>query len=276
MKPVALFLAAASLFWAAQTIRAFGLFDTPAVVQTAITGQIGDGKLGDIVQTNEDGETTFDVSFTAKAGDEHGFTVADDGTILSVEVKLTDLPSAAQKTIQTLLADWKLDDLNKNLTDTEVSYEADVSKDGHGKYFTVGEDGVLQDMEVTLAETPAAVQATITGQLADGTLQSIDENFDSDGNSFDVVVLTKAGGRKTFSVGLDGTLLSMGVSLEQVPPPVRRTIHEKIGAGKILEIDKSLVEKVDNVLPYEVQGRKSGLPFNFNVGPRGRFLGMEE
>jgi hypothetical protein len=91
-----------------------------------------------------------------------------------------------------------------------------------------------------------------------------------------VEAVTKAGARKTFSVAPDGRLLSVGVSLEQVPPGARRTITAKIGDGKILEIDKSLVEKEDNVLPYEVQGRKAGREFDFSVGPRGRFLGMDE
>jgi hypothetical protein len=36
------------------------------------------------------------------------------------------------------------------------------------------------------------------------------------------------------------------------------------------------VEKKAGVLPYEVTGRKDGKPFNFSVGPRGRFLGMDD
>jgi hypothetical protein len=28
-------------------------------------------------------------------------------------------------------------------------------------------------------------------------------------------------------------------------------------------------------LPYEVEGRKDGKTFDFSVGPRGRFLGMD-
>jgi hypothetical protein len=31
-----------------------------------------------------------------------------------------------------------------------------------------------------------------------------------------------------------------------------------------------------NELSYDVQGRKEGKPFDFSVGPGGRFLGMDE
>jgi len=76
-------------------------------------------------------------------------------------------------------------------------------------------------------------------------------------------------------VELDGSLSSEQVSLDQVPAPAQRTIKNQIGDGKILRIDKSFV-KEKGVLPYEVQGRKDGKPFDFSVGPRGRFLGMND
>jgi hypothetical protein len=30
------------------------------------------------------------------------------------------------------------------------------------------------------------------------------------------------------------------------------------------------------VLPYVVEGRKSGAAYNFSVGPKGRFLGIDQ
>lgn len=59
-------------------------------------------------------------------------------------------------------------------------------------------------------------------------------------------------------------------------PPARKTIREQIGGGKILRIDRSLFEKQAGVLPYEVEGRKDGRPFDFSVGPHGKFLGMDD
>ena len=63
--------------------------------------------------------------------------------------------------------------------------------------------------------------------------------------------------------------------MEETPPAVRRTIRARMGDGKVLRIDRSFVEQ-QGVMPYEVQGRKDGKPFDFSVGPRGRFLGMDD
>ena len=256
--------------------KTISLPETPPVVQSTIHARLGDARLDEIDQTNEDGETTFDVSYTTKTGDEKGFTVADDGTVLSVEVALTDAPAGVQKTIHDQAPGWELKDLSKNMADTEVSYEVEVSKQGKEKNFTVASDGELLSAEVTPAETPPAVQATIKNQVADGTLQTVSEEFDPAGNSFEVEAMAKDGVRNAFSVRADGALLSVEVSLEKIPAAARQTIRARIGDGKILRIDKALVEKKDGVLPYEVEGRKGGKPFNFSVGPRGRFLGLDD
>ncbi len=36
------------------------------------------------------------------------------------------------------------------------------------------------------------------------------------------------------------------------------------------------VKSRKEVLPYEVQGRKDGKPFDFSVGPGGKFLGRDD
>jgi len=252
------------------------LSDTPALVQKAIAAKIGDGKLDEIDRSKENGETVFEINFTTKAGEEHDFTVADDGTLLSIGVVLAETPAVVQKTIQAQAHGWEIEGINKNVADAEISFDVVVARDGRERSFNVAKDGVLSSMEVTLTEMPAAVQATIKAQVADGSVESIDENFDPDGNSFDVEAFAKDGGRKSFNVAPDGRLLSEEVTLEKLPPPARKTILEKIGDGKLLRIDKSLFEKKAGVLPYEVEGRKAGRPFNFSVGPHGRFLGMDD
>jgi uncharacterized membrane protein YkoI len=269
-------LFAAVAFAMADDTKPLALAETPAAVQKTIAAQIGDGKLEEIDRNQDAGELEFDVSFTTKAGDERNFTVAEDGTLVSVEVALADTPAAVQKTIRAQANGWELDSIDKNVADAEVSFDVEVSKDGREKSFTVAADGMLCCLSVALTEIPALVQATIKNQITDGTVESIAENFDPDGNSFDVEAVTKAGGKKSFSVAPDGKMLSEEVTLEQVPPPARKTIREKIGGGKILRIDRSLLEKKENVLPYAVEGRKDGKPFDFSVGPHGRFLGMDE
>ena len=87
-------LLAAVVLFAAAPAPAIGLTDVPAAAQNAIKAQLAGGKLDAIAQTNDDGEIVFDVSFTALNGDERDFTVAADGTLLSLEVKLAETPFA--------------------------------------------------------------------------------------------------------------------------------------------------------------------------------------
>ncbi len=252
------------------------LSETPAAVQKTVNARLGDGKPGDIDKSSSDGETVYDVGLTATDGQERDFTVAEDGMLLSTEVTLAETPAAVQKTIQAQAGGWGLESIDKNLDDPEISYDVEVSKNGQEKSFMVDEDGTLLSAEMTMGEAPAAVQKTIQLQMSDGKLKSIDEMFDDDGVTYDVEVTAKGGRERAFTVAPDGRLLSEEVALDKTSPAVRKTIKEEIGDGKILRIDKALVEKQRGVLPYEVQGRKNGKPFDFSVGPRGKFLGMTD
>lgn len=273
---LAFFVATSGAVLAADAAKPVALSDTPPAAQKTITARIGTGTLDEINRSTENGETVFEVDFTTQAGAEPDFTVADDGTLLSVGVTLTDTPPAVQKTVLANLRGWDIEGINKNMADTEISFDITASKAGRERSYNVAADGVLSSAEVELTETPPAVQAAIKAQVGDGSVQSIEEELDPDGNSFEVEAVAKDGGKKSFSLAPDGRMLSQEVTLGQVPPPARKTIREKIGDGKILRIDKSLFEKEAGVLPYAVEGRKDGRPFDFSVGPRGRFLGMDE
>ena len=76
---------------AGEDSKTMALSDTPPAVQSTITNQVADGALGDIDRTNEDGETTYEVTFTPKGGEERDFSVAEDGSLLSVEMLLPEV-----------------------------------------------------------------------------------------------------------------------------------------------------------------------------------------
>ncbi len=262
--------------FAGEASQTVALAETPLAVQKTIHAQTGDGTLGDIEKTLNDSEIIYNVELTAKDGSERDFTVDEDGTLLSVEVALAETPAAVQKSIQQLLKQGELEDIDKNLGDSDVTYDIELTtKDGWEKDFTLADDGTLLSAEVTLDETPEAVQKVIQARVGDGKLESIDKNFDEDGISYDVEMTTKDGRQKGFTLAADGSLSSVQVTLEETPRPVQRTIKNQVGDGKILRIDKSLV-KEKGVFPYEIEARKDGKPFDFSVGPRGRFLGMDD
>lgn len=252
------------------------LADIPPVVQKTIQAQVADGKMGGITKHAEDLDTVYDVDLTAKNGFKSDFSVAQDGTLLSVEVTLAETPVAVRETIQSELNGSGPDSIDKNLDETEFSY--DVQGPGpNGKEidFTVDEDGTLSSREVAQDDTPDVVHTGIVAQLNGGQVKTIEENFDDDGTNFDVTITTPGGSETGFDLAADGTMRSKEVSLDQVPPRARATIRNCIGDGTILRVDKSSVKR-GNILPFEVEGRKAGKSFDFSVAPRGRFLGMDD
>ncbi|HEX3624004.1 MAG TPA: hypothetical protein VH280_01115 [Verrucomicrobiae bacterium] len=256
--------------------ESIALSNTPAAVQKTIQSQVVDGKIGGIFKRAEDLDTVFDVELTAKDGFERDFTVAQDGTLLSVEVTLAEIPAEVRQTIKSELNGSGPDSIDKNVDDADVSYDVEgPGNDGKPIDFTVDEDGTLISRQVALTDTPQAAQKTIADQLGGGKISTIDENFDDDGTNFDVTVTESDGSESGFNVATDGTLVSKEVSLDEVPARARATVKNHIGDGTILRVDRSF-EKRDNALPFEVEGRKDGKPFDFSVAPRGRFLGMDD
>ena len=315
------------------------LADTPPAVQKTIQAQAAGWDVTGIDKSTEDLETSYDVQ-VAKDGQEKNFTVDDDGTLSSIEVALSDTPVPVQKTLQLQASGWEVESIDKATDDSGATYDIEVSKGGVKRNFTIADDGYFESMEVSLADTQLPVKEAIQKQLAGGSVKSIDENFDPAGNSFDVVATGADGSRKSFSIGADGSLVSQEVTLadttplahatimnqlggdtlksidesfdppvttydiavvtkdgdkrnftvgsggwmrseevtlDQTSPAAHATIQNQVGDGKIIRIDKAWAEKKeDGVVPFEVQARKGGQPFNFSVGPKGKFLGMDQ
>jgi uncharacterized membrane protein YkoI len=250
------------------------LAQVPAAARKAIQDQAAGAKLGAIERGDEDGEVTFTATVT-RNGQERDFIVAEDGSLISVEVTLAEVPAAAQKAIQGQLGSWTLDRIEKNLEENEVSYEVDCSKkDGKERFFSVTAEGKLLTLQMGIEEVPAAVRKAIDANLGKGKLGDIYRLSEGGSISYDAEV-TYGGKVRDLVFGENGNLESVQVSLEEIPVPVQRTIREKVGAGKVVRIDKSC-EARQGVQPFEVTARKDGKPFNFSVGPRGRFLGMDD
>jgi VIT1/CCC1 family predicted Fe2+/Mn2+ transporter len=150
-----------------------------------------------------------------------------------------------------------------------------TTKDGQEREFTLDEDGTLARVEMGVGETPPAVQKTVAAQVGAGKLESIAKVIDDDGITYEAEMTTADGKEREFTVGPEGRLLSIEVALEELSAEVQKTIKEQVGAGKIEWIDKSF-EMKKKVQPYEIEATKDGKPFNFSVGPKGRFLGIDE
>jgi len=262
--------------FAGEPSKTVALAETPTAVQKTIQAQVNDGTLGDIDKTSNVWEVAYDVELTAKDGQERDFTVAEDGILLSGEVTLCETPASVQKAINPFLNKDVLESIDKIFDNGETNYDVELTaKDGRERDFTIADDGTFLSRKMALGETPDVVQKAIKAQMNDGKLGDIDENFGEAETNYDVEMTAKDGREKAFTLAADGSLSSVRVTLAEIPPPARRTVKNQIGDGEILRIDKSYV-KEKGVSPYKVQGSKNGGAFDFSVGPRGRFLGMDD
>jgi hypothetical protein len=260
--------------FAGEASKSVSLSQLPAPVQKAIQTQAAGCKIGEIERGEEEGQTTYAVAFT-KEGQEHNFTVIEDGTLLSIEVNLADTPAAVQATIRAQVRDGKIDSVERNFEDNEIRYEIEFTRqDGKERFFSVAADGKLNLVEVAFEEVPAAARKTIEANVGNGKLGNLYKMFERGAVSFDAEV-TFGDKTRDVMVSESGRLESVQVSFEETPAAVQRTIRERLGDGKIIRIDRSFEERA-GVLPFEIEGRKEGRPFNFSVGPRGRFLGMDD
>ena len=206
---------------------------------------------------------------------QHDFTVGEDGSLLSVEVELSETPPEVQKTIRTQVGQGTLDGIEKTFEDNKTSFDVEMTtKDGADRSFTVALDGKLVSLQLSMQELPPAVQKTIQAHVGDGKLGDIYRLKENGEISYDAEV-DHHGQTRDVVVAPDGKLESVQVFLSETPEAVQKTISERLGNGRIVRIDQTF-EALQGVHPYEVEGRKDGKPFNFRVGPRGRFLGMDQ
>jgi uncharacterized protein YpmB len=249
--------------------------DVPVPVQKQIKEQLGAAKLEDIQREEYDGEISYAVTATRKDGEEHFFTVGEDGQLLSLEVELGEAPAAVQGTIQAQVGTGTLDSVAKSFEEDEIKYDVDITtKEGKERSFTVALNGIITSLQVDLEEVPAPVRATIAGHAGQGSPGEVYRLFE-DGQVSYSIELKRDGKTRDLVVAADGKMEALQVGLSDLPAAARKTIAEKIGSGKILRIDKSFT-RIQGVDPFKVQGRKDGKPFNFSVGPKGRFLGRDD
>ncbi len=212
------------------------LSSTPPAVQAAVNSAVGNGTLEGIRETNEDGVMTYDVGYTAKNGQEHGFSVAANGEVLSVEVNLNQTTPAAHRTIVAQSAGWDLDGIDQN---PDGSFDVTLVKNGQQREFTVGPGGKMWSIQVALADTPPAAQQTIRELQGTWTLDGIDKDVYDPVPSYDVEV-TSGGQKRSFTVGEDGKLQSMEIPLTDAPDPVQRTIVSSANGWQVDQVLKEI------------------------------------
>jgi uncharacterized membrane protein YkoI len=183
------------------------LTEAPAAVQATIKGLLYGGKVSYIEKNTADDAVIYEVEITTKDGASRDCTIAADGKLETLQMFLFETPADVQKTIRAQLGKNTLDRIEKNIDVDGTTYEVEMKiADGSTRNFVVAPSGALESLQVTLPEIPLVAQKTISAQIALGKLESIEKITDEDGVTYDVVMTTKAGKTKSFSVTADGTL----------------------------------------------------------------------
>ena len=184
---------------------------------------------------------------------------------------LSETPAAVQKTIQARVGDGKLGDIDKISENGGIVYEVGLTaKDGQDRDFTVAEDGTLSSAQVTLAETPAAVQKSIQTLAKTGAVERIDQSLDDPEITYDIGLTTKDGLEKGFTLDAEGVLLSMEVTLAEMPAAAQQTVQTEVADGTVKSISKMFDA---GGITYDVEATaKGGREKAFTVAESGKVV----
>jgi uncharacterized membrane protein YkoI len=247
----------------------------PPAVQKTVQSQSDGRTVSHIERTDDSGDVSYEIETRASNGEKWGLTVAPDGTLLSAETTLGEIPVAVQAAIKTAVGHGNLEEIDKTYDDGELSYTADITANGQEHDLTFDSDGTLSDEDVNMSDLPPVVQTAINADMGQDKLAGIDKAFDNGKITYEATLSTPGGQEREIILSHEGKLLSREVTLTETPVAVRQTISQTLGDGKLEEIDRSVVA-VNHVMPYQIEGQKDGKPFDFMVGPSGNFLGMED
>ncbi|MDB6121364.1 MAG: hypothetical protein JWQ71_357 [Pedosphaera sp.] len=189
----------------------------------------------------------------------------------SKTIPLAQVPPVAQKTILAKVGEGKLGDVDQVTEDAgEISYDIEVTgKDGVERSFNVTPDGKLQSWQVFITELPEAVQKTIEKQKGKGKLEEIYKDFEAGEFTYEVSAKHRNGKEYSFTVGVDGKLISVEMELGQTPKVVQKAIRTQVADGKVSRIDKYLD---DEEVTFDVEAEKGGKAISFSLTPDGKLV----
>lgn len=247
------------------------LAQAPPAVQRTINAQIGSGKLGEITRSDDGAEATYDVDFTDAAGQQHGFDVANDGTLQSIVVNWPQVPPAVQATIKTQAVGWKINCIERDLAGG-LSYDVEVSKGAEALDFTVDEDGTMVSVEVPPGDLPMAVQDTARNIAMGAKIVSAEKSLDDGDPSYDLELMTN-GVTSDLTVTPDGKIVGQQIQLANCPDKVKGGIAAQVGGGVVKSIFQN--NDPDGVTYDIVATTPAGAGQSFTLGPNGQLQSEE-
>jgi uncharacterized membrane protein YkoI len=135
--------------------------ELPPAVQKTVRAQAPNAEIADVSHKNRDGMDVYEVEFK-EPGTNPKVIVAADGRLLNTDMpkasgpvqrlltptgatgtKLSALPEAAQKTIQSKAPNKQITDISRHEKDGRVFYEVEFNDGGNRSIMEVAEDGTV-------------------------------------------------------------------------------------------------------------------------------------
>lgn len=136
-------------------------------------------------------------------------TVALNGcAIFSKEVKLEDVPSAAQVVIQSHTSGGTIEEITCEKEESKHFYKVEYKKDGREFELQVDDDGKVLEIEesMKMEDLPPAVQETVKAESAGGKIKELVLETEK-GKTFYEVEFKKEGKEHEVKIAEDGTVL---------------------------------------------------------------------
>jgi uncharacterized membrane protein YkoI len=247
------------------------LAEVPPAVGKAIQAALGSGKLGEIDKLIDSGETTYVAAVTTN-GQEHDLTFQEDGTLADAEVDLNEVPPAVQAAIKNLVANDRLDEIDRTVDDGETAYTASIISNGKEHDATFKEDGTLTDQEMEMSDLPLPVQTAINAITENGKLQSLERSTEN-GETTYIADMNEAGQDRSYTFTEDGTLSNKEMAMADLPPVVQSAVKGVLAQGKLGDIEMSV--DPDDGTTYAVTISKGGQDRDYTFSDTGTLLSQE-
>ncbi len=134
-------------------------------------------------------------------------------------VTMAQLPTAVAKTLTQEVAGGQVGEIDMAVGDHRATYQADVVISKMPYEIKIAMNGILlkkhlSDMELTMAELPAAVAATIKQEMGGGNASDIEEHYTDAGSAFYKAKVKIGEHAYKLKVLPDGTLLKIKLKKE--------------------------------------------------------------
>ena len=128
--------------------------------------------------------------------------------MLSKEVKLEDVPSAAQAVIQSHTSGGTIEEITCEKEESKLFYKVKYKKDGREFELQIDDDGKFLEIEesMKMENLPPAVQETVKAESAGGKIKELVLETEK-GKTFYEVEFEKDGKEYEVKIAEDGTVL---------------------------------------------------------------------